>query len=228
MEHFHHHLKLRSGEFSIEKHKHQNMGLSERLTSVFLGGMILSRCVTRPFKTPFMLGAYLTYRGVTGNCLVYERMGIDARHTKAINVRGEFVIDRPAAEVYAFWRNLENLPGSLKHLLDVKVIDGNLSHWKSNVISKLFSLEWNAEIVKDEPGRLIGWSSSPNAIIDHVGRVTFKETPDGAGTILKIVFSYHPPAGGLGMGIARLINPYLEGLLEKEINTFKHTIEHSI
>ena len=223
MEIQHHNLNLRSANFSIEKEHYQNLGISERLFSVFRGGVLLSTGIKRPFKGPFLLGAFLTYRGATGRCFLYEQMGIDAHHTKAINIRGEFEIDSPPAIVYAYWRNLENLPGSLKHLLDVDIIDGEKSHWKANILGKFFSVSWDAKIVKDEPGRLIGWSTTPDSLIQHVGRVTFAESEDGLGTKLKVVLSYHPPVGALGMGVARLINPYLQGLLIKELKTFQYT-----
>jgi uncharacterized membrane protein len=222
MEIKHHNHNLRSANFSIEKEHYQNLGLSERLFSVFLGGILLSKGIKRPLRAPFSYGAYLTYRGVTGRCIFYDQMGIDAHSTKAINIRGEFEIDSPPAIVYAYWRNLENLPGSLKHLLDIEVTDGQTSHWKSNILGNFFAVNWDAEIVKDEPGRLIGWSSTPNSLIHHVGRVTFVESKDGLGTTLKVVLSYRPPIGAIGMGVARLINPYLEGLLKKELKTFKY------
>ncbi|WP_225872787.1 SRPBCC family protein [Pedobacter frigoris] len=218
-------LKLRSGKFSIEKHHYENIGLTERMVSMFLSGILISRGIKRPFKGQFLYGTYLAYRAFTGRCLLYERLGIDASKPRAINVRGEFEIDKPAAEVYAYWRNLNNLPGSIKHLLDVKIKDNQLSHWKANVMGNLFSIDWDAEIVKDEPGRLIGWKSIQGSLIHHVGRVQFEESPDGRGTNLKIVLSYHPPIGGIGIGLAQLLNPFFESLLKKEIKSFKHRIE---
>lgn len=219
------HLKLRSGRFSIEKHQYENIGWSERMVSMFLSGALISWAVRRPSKTKFVYGAYLAYRAATGRCLLYEQLGIDAKKPKAVNIRGEFEIDRPAPEVYTYWRDLNNLTDSIQHLLDVKVIDEHSSHWKSKVLGNLFSIDWDAEIVKDEPGHLIGWQSSAGALIHHVGKVEFNPTGDGQGTILKVVLSYRPPAGGVGIGVAKLLNPYLEGLLKKEIKNFKHTIE---
>ena len=219
------HLKLRSGNFSIEKQVLENVGMTERFVSVFAGAILLSKGLKNPFKPKFLYGAYLTYRGFTGRCIFYEHLGIDSKKPQAVNIRGEFVIDRPAAEVYSYWRNLNNLPGSLKHLMDVKMIDEHLSHWKSKILGNLLPVDWQAEIVKDEPGHLIGWRSTEDSVLQHVGKVEFDETPDGTGTILKIVLSYHPPVGGLGIGVARLLNPYFETLLKKEIKTFKHHIE---
>lgn len=225
MESHQQHLKLRSGKFSIEKKQYENVGLTERFVSVFAGAILLSKGIRNPLKGKFLYGAYLTYRGFTGNCLLYEQLDINGKKPQAINVRGEFVIDKPAAEVYNYWRNLNNLPGSVNHLLNVKMIDDQLSVWKTKVLGNLLPVDWTAEIVKDEPGRLIGWRSTTGSALQHVGKVEFEQTPDGLGTVLKIVLSYHPPIGGLGIGVARLLNPYFEHLLTKEIKTFKHQIE---
>jgi uncharacterized membrane protein len=225
MELHQHNLKLRSGNFSIEKHHYENIGLTERLVSMFLGGVLISKGITKPFRSPFLYGAYLTYRGLTGHCLFYEQLGIDATNPKAINIRGEFEIDRSPAEVYAHWRNVDNLPGSINHLLNVRVQDERLATWKSKILSKVFSSNWDVEIVKDEPGRLIGWRYASGGILQHVGKVTFDDSADGRRTILKVVLSYHPSIGGVGIVLGKLLNPYLEQLLKTEIKNFKHTIE---
>lgn len=218
-------LKLRSGKFSIEKQHYENIGLTERMISMFLSGALITNAIRKPSKSRFLYGSYLAYRAFTGRCLLYEQLGIDATKPRAINIRGEFEIDKSPAEVYAYWRNLNNLPGSIKHLLDVKIKNNKLSHWKANIIGNILSVDWDAEIVKDEPGRLIGWKSLQGSLIHHVGRVQFEGTDDNTGTVLKIVLSYHPPAGGIGMGLAQLLNPFFESLLIKEIKNFKHHIE---
>ena len=225
METHHSHLKLRSGNISVEKDQRENVGLTERFVSVFAGALLISKGLRHPFKPTLLYGAYLTWRGFTGNCLVYDQLGIDSNKPQAVNIRGEFEIDRLPLDVYNYWRNLNNLPGSLKYLMDVKMIDEHHSHWKSKVLGNLIPIDWKAEIVKDEPGHLIGWRSTADAVLQHVGKVEFDESPDGTGTVLKIVLSYHPPAGGLGIGVARLLNPLFEQLLSKEINSIKHKIE---
>ncbi|TCD00328.1 SRPBCC family protein [Pedobacter psychroterrae] len=227
MELHRHNLRLKSGNFSIEKHHYENIGLTERMISMFLGGVLISRSITKPFKSRFLYGAYLSYRGLTGHCLFYDRLGIDATNPKAINIRGEFEIERSPAEVYAHWRNVDNLPGSIKYLLNVKVRDESLSDWKSRILSKVFSMNWDIEIVKDEPGHLIGWRSAYGSTLGHVGKVTFEESKHG-GTMLKVVLSYHPPIGGVGIALGKFLNPYLEHLLKKEIKNFKHTIEDRV
>jgi len=221
-------LKLKSGSFSIEKHQYENIGLTERMVSMFLSGALIARGFRKPSLNKFLYGGYLAYRAATGKCWFYELLGIDAKNPKAVNIRGEFIIEKPSNEVYHYWRNLNNLPGSISHLLDVRMIDEHLSQWKSKAIGNLFSVKWDAEIVKDEPGRLIGWQSVAGALFHHVGKVEFEPTPDGRFTVLKIVLSYRPVAGGIGIGLAKLANPILESLLKKEIKNFKHVIEQRI
>lgn len=218
-------LKFRSGKFSIEKQHYENIGLSERMASMFLSGVLISTGIKRPLKPPFLYGIYLAYRAYTGHCLIYEQLGIDASKPHAVNVRGEFEIERPAADVYAYWHNLNNLSGSIRHLMNVEDNDDSSSRWKSKVMNKLFAIDWNVEIVKDEPDRLIGWRSAPESLIDHVGKVEFEDIQGQQASILKIVLSYHPPVGGIGLGLARLLNPYFESILKKEIKSFKHNVE---
>lgn len=221
-----HTLKPRSGKFSIEKQHYENVGANERMFSLLLGGILIGSTLKNPFKSRILYGAYLAYRGITGKCFFYDYLGIDSNKPHAVNIRGEFEIDLPAQEVYAQWRNLNHLPHGIKRLLDVKVVDEKLSTWKSNVLGNLFSVEWNAEIVKDEPGRLIGWRSDRGSLFQHVGRVEFEPLAGGQNTLLKIVLSYRPMGGGLGIGLSRILNPYFEHLLKKEIKNFKYHVEN--
>ena len=219
-------LNLRKGDFSIEKRQFVNIGFNERLVSMLLGGILIGSSLPNPFKTRFLYGAYLAYRGFSGNCMVYDYLGIDVKKRQSVNIRGEFEIDLHPAEVYAYWRNLKNLPGAMSRLLEVDMLDERHSNWKSNVLSNLLSIEWDAEILKDEPGRLISWRSSQSNFMHHVGRVEFEEMPDGTGTLMKVVLSYRPIIGGIGIGISKMLNPYFEHLLEKEIKNFKYAIEN--
>lgn len=221
-------LKLRSGKFSIHRDRGRNVGYTERLVSVFLGGLLLSKGIVNPFKPKFWYGAYLTYRGFTGRCLIYDQLDIDAKKSHAVNIRGEFVIEKPAREVYNYWRNLNNIPSSINHLIDVEMVDENLSKWKSNAFGKFFPINWEAEIVKDEPGRLIGWRAVKGSMLPHVGRVDFEESADGLSTKLNIVLSYRPPAGGVGIGISRMLTPVFEKILQAEGMSFKHAIESKV
>ena len=61
---------------------------------------------------------------------------------RGIRVEKAITINRPAAEVYAFWRRLENLPLFLKHLHSVSTKDAAHSHWIIKADHE-FTLEWD-------------------------------------------------------------------------------------
>ncbi|MGL5079802.1 MAG: SRPBCC family protein, partial [Waterburya sp.] len=67
-----------------------------------------------------------------------------------IQVEKTVTINRPANELYNYWRNLTNLPSFMKHLKSVTNIDqtGQKSHWVANAPLNL-NVEWDAQIVKD-------------------------------------------------------------------------------
>ena len=48
---------------------------------------------------------------------------------------------------------------------------------------------------------------------------------NGQGTELEVVISYHPPAGEIGAGIAKLLNPVFERIVREDVMNFKDYIE---
>ena len=210
-----------------------NVGWNERLASATIGAFLLSSGINNLFRHPLKglaktaLGGMLLYRGMSGNCPFYTSIGKtkDVRHTEAINIRTGLIVNKPKDEVYAFWRKLENLPLFMKHLASVTEIDAKHSHWEAIIPGNIGKIKWNAEIVKEEPGYMIGWQSLPNSTINTAGKVIFHDALNGQGTELEVVIIYHPPAGEIGSGAAKLLNPVFEKLIRQDIMNFKEYIE---
>ncbi|HEY0751166.1 MAG TPA: SRPBCC family protein [Chitinophagaceae bacterium] len=210
-----------------------NVGNNERIISAAAGAFILSSGLSNLFKHPLSgliktaMGGWLLYRGASGHCPVYSSMGKTkgVAHTQAINIRTSLVVNKPKDEVYNFWRKLENLPLFMKHLASVTEIDSKHSHWEATIPGNIGKVKWNAEIVKEEQGYMIGWQSIPNSMINNAGKVVFHDAQNGEGTELEVVISYHPPAGELGAGVAKLLNPVFEKLIRQDIMNFKEYIE---
>lgn len=210
-----------------------NVGWNERLASATIGAFLFSSGVNNLFRHPVKsllktaLGGALLYRGMSGNCPFYSSIGKtkDVRHSTAVNIRTGLIVNKPKDEVYAFWRKLENLPLFMKHLASVTEIDAKHSHWEAIVPGKVGKIKWNAEIVKEEPGYMIGWQSLPNSTINNAGKVIFHDALNGQGTELEVVIIYHPPAGDLGSGVAKLLNPVFEKLIRQDVMNFKEYIE---
>lgn len=211
-----------------------NVGWNERLVSATLGAFMLSSGLHNLIKHPInglvktLVGGVLLYRGASGNCPIYTSMGKtkNVTHTPAINIRTSIVVNKPKDEVYAFWRKLENLPLFMKHLATVTEIDSKHSHWEAVIPGNIGKIKWNAEIVKEEEGYMIGWQSLPNSTINNAGKVTFNDAQGGQGTQIEVVIIYHSPAGELGSSVAKLLNPVLEKVIKQDILNFKEYIEN--
>lgn len=209
-----------------------NVSWPERMISSTVGVLLLSSGLRNFRKNPLnslfktVIGGMLVYRGVSGNSRLYSALGKakNVIHTPAINVRTSLVVNKPRFEVYQFWRKLENLPLFMRHLSSVREIDDIHSRWEAIIPANLGRVRWNAEIVKEEYGSFIGWQSIAGSAIENAGKVEFLDTPDG-GTELRVVITYRPPAGDLGVGIARILNPVFERLVERDIHQFKEYIE---
>jgi uncharacterized membrane protein len=210
-----------------------NVGQTERMVSVGLGAFMLSSGLNNLTRHPIkglirtVLGGVLLYRGVSGHCPVYESLGKTkgVGHTSAINIRTGLIVNKPKEEVYAFWRKLENLPLFMKHLAVVTEIDEKHSHWEAEIPGGIGKVKWNAEIVKEEEGSLISWQSIPGSMVNNAGKVQFREALGGEGTELDVVITYHAPAGELGAGIAKTVNPMLEKMVRQDVMNFKEYIE---
>ncbi|MGK6352632.1 SRPBCC family protein [Parapedobacter sp. DT-150] len=209
----------------------KNIGTTERIISVGLGVYMLYTAlnhIRRPPIATLATSGYLLFRGSTGYCPLSRWMGKKEPHNPAINIQTFVTVNRPRAVVYQYWRRLGNLPTFMSHLIKVEELDEKRSHWLAKMPGTGGTIEWDAEIVKDEPDYLIGWSSVSGSPIENAGKVQLYDTPDGLGTEVRVVFSYHPRVGSLGTGIAKLLTPFFKDVIEEEIRSFKRVVEADV
>lgn len=217
----------------LETSGNVNVNSGERLMSIAAGTYIFYKGLTQAFKHPLIafqeaaVGGYLLYRGATGYCPIYSKIGKDTTDPEAVGITERFVVNRPREEVYAFWRKLENLPKFMKHLSSVEEIDNKVSHWKASIPGELVKISWNAEITREEENIYIGWQSVAGSQIDNAGKVEFKDAINGEGTELNVEINYFPPAGVVGQGVAKLLNGLFEDMVRNDIKNFKHYVEGS-
>ena len=141
------------------------------------------------------------------------------RITKAIT------INHPVAEVYAFWRDFENLPRFMNHLQMVETTGGSRSHWTAKAPGG-GDVEWDAEITEDRPNELIAWRSvGPNSDVENSGAVQFRTAPGDRGTEVIVSVEYDPPGGKAGSIFSKLLgeDPALQ--IEDELRRLKQVIE---
>jgi uncharacterized membrane protein len=216
-----------------------NVGAAERGVSVTVGVALLAFAAARrrPFSSLLMAaaGAWLTHRGVTGRCVVYDQLDVgtvedddeqrlDAGPHDDLSVETAITIGRPVREVYAFWRGMENFPLFMKNILSVTERGGGRSSWVARGPAGR-TWHWESEILEDRPGELLVWRSRPGSEVHHHGAVRFQEAPAGRGTELRVGIEFLPPGGIAGRVVARLARRAPEHEVEEDLRRLKQVME---
>jgi uncharacterized membrane protein len=208
-----------------------NVGTIERWGSVISGAVLATYGLKRRSLggvTLALLGGGLMYRGMTGDCQLYQALGIstarDSGATSVIEVEKAVTIDKPAEELYRFWRHLENLPRFMLHLQSVQSTDSRQSHWVARAPLGT-TAEWDAEITEERDNELIAWRSLEGAHLPNQGWVRFQRAPGGRGTEVRVMLAYRPPLGKLGATIAKLFGEEPNQQLEEDLRRLKCLME---
>ena len=102
-------------------------------------------------------------------------------------VRTSALIQASADDLYAMWRNVEAAPVWQEQIEQVVVTGEKTSHWVMQSGEK--TIEWDSEILADEPGRRIAWRSI-GGDSDNAGEVIFEEAPGGRGTVVTVLQAF--------------------------------------
>ena len=112
-------------------------------------------------------------------------------------------IGRPREEVYGFFRRFSNLGRFMENIERVDELDATRSHWVVKAPGG-HTVEWDAVVTRDEPGRLIAWEAQEGAQVKNHGVVEFRDAPGDLGVELHATIVYEPPGGALGKMVAEL------------------------
>ncbi|MBD2034635.1 SRPBCC family protein [Leptolyngbya sp. FACHB-321] len=202
-------------------------GDTERWASIIGGGaMVLFGLQQRSLRGVLtaIAGGSLAYHGAQSEkslpTVVTDAVGLN----KVIRAERTVTINKPAAELYAYWHDFANLPTFMRHVQSVTVMDMRRSHWVAKAPMGQ-SIEWDADIIDDRPNELIAWASIEGADVDNSGFVRFKPAPGNRGTEVKVVIEYNPPGGVLGSALAKLFGEEPEQQIGDELNRFKQLME---
>jgi uncharacterized membrane protein len=203
------------------------MSDQEKWASIVGGGaMVLMGLQQRSLRGVLMAvaGGSLLYHGATSDKSLTDRVSDATGIGKPIRVEKTVTINRSPEELYSFWRNFENLPRFMKHLQSVTQLEGSRSHWVANAPAGQ-TVEWDAELIKDEVNHLIAWASVEGADVENSGFVRFQPGPTDRGTEVKVVMEYAPPGGALTAAIAKLFGEEPEQQIGDELRRFKQLME---
>jgi uncharacterized membrane protein len=191
-----------------------------------IGGAVQSRSADRSRA----LGALATVAGIAavdvGVAAALSRAKRNTPSGRISVARGTTICRRPD-DVYAFFRDFENLPTFMSHLEFVRVHNGR-SHWRARGPLGV-GVEWDAEIVEDRAGEVIAWRSVAGADVPNSGRVRFRPVrgrdATEVDTELIVELDYEPPAGALGATVAKLFGEEPSQQVAADLRRLKQVLE---
>src|SRR4051794_25068784 len=205
----------------------------ERFISVMAGSALAASGLRRGRSgiVRTVAGAALIRRGFSGHCDMYQALGVRTAHSDAtlpyelgVRARAAVTINQPRQQVYQFWRQLDNLPHFMRHLISVTRVDEKKWHWEAQgPMDK--KVEWDAELINEIPNELIAWKSLEGSDVDSAGSVHFKDAPGGRGTEIRVELQYNPPAGVVGAYLARPFGREPEQEIAADLGRLKQFLE---
>ena len=137
-------------------------------------------------------------------------------------ITGSIEVEAPVAQVYEYWRNLENLPSFMKNIEEVRATGPDTTHWV--VKGPLgYRAEFDARTTQNEPNQAIGWNTV-DGDVQTSGQVRFQELGPNQ-TRLEVTMKYaDPPAGKLGEAASRITSGP-KAILEQDLRNFRDIME---
>jgi uncharacterized membrane protein len=99
-------------------------------------------------------------------------------------VRTSALIQGSPQDLYSMWRNVEDAPLWQEEIVKVEQTGDKTSHWTMQSGDR--KIEWQAEVLADEPGKRIAWRST-GGDIENAGEVIFEPAPGGRGTLVVLL-----------------------------------------
>ncbi|HEX8484030.1 SRPBCC family protein [Sphingomonas sp.] len=146
-----------------------------------------------------------------------SKRGGDAGVARAVT------INRPVAEVYAYFRDFAQLPSFMENVVRIDVHDAIRSHWVVKAPGGK-TVEWDARVTHEEPNRLIAWTSEEGADVPNSGHVVFQDA-GSRGTIVTATIRYDPPGGAIGKLVAKMFQREPAIQARRDLRRFKQLLE---
>ena len=99
-------------------------------------------------------------------------------------IRTSSRVEAEAEDLYAIWRDVEAAPLWQEQITRVTTTGKATSHWVMQSGDK--TIEWDSEVLADEPGHRIAWRSIGGES-DNAGEVIFEVAPGGRGTMVTVL-----------------------------------------
>lgn len=132
-------------------------------------------------------------------------------------------INRPIAELFAYWRDFANLASFMDNVVSVTPIDARRSHWVVKAPGGK-TVEWDATITEERENGMIAWRSDDGADVPNSGRIDFRDA-GARGTVVTATILYDPPGGTIGKLIAKVFQREPAIQARRDLRRFKQLME---
>jgi uncharacterized membrane protein len=141
-----------------------------------------------------------------------------------VQVKKSITINRSPEELYQFWHDFQNLSRFMNDLESVQITGEKRSHWvvKGPAGKRI---EWDAEVTEDRSNELIAWRSLEGCQVENSGSVRFEPARGKPGTVVHVQIEYRPPAGLLGLTVAKLLGAEPKQQVHENLHRFKQLME---
>ncbi len=172
--------------------------------------------------TQRLVGAIASVAGVAVLDVLASRRAARSQLVAARPIRRTITVYRPAADVYAFWRDFEQLPMFMHHLDAVVDLGDGRSRWTAKLPAG-GSVQWEAEVIEDLPGERIEWRTVRGSKLPNRGSVTFRPIMGGSATEVCVELQI---GTGTGTGaVAAIADLFAGPQLEGDLRRFKQVLE---
>ncbi|MET0309871.1 MAG: SRPBCC family protein [Sphingomonas sp.] len=159
----------------------------------------------------------------------HASVAADAAADHLVEARGDTLlaravtINRPAAELFAYWRDFANLATFMDNVERIDVLSPTRSHWVVKAPGGK-TVEWDATVTEEMEGSLIAWASQEGADVPNSGRVEFRDA-GARGTVVTATILYDPPAGFIGKVVAKMFQREPAIQARRDLRRFKQLME---
>jgi uncharacterized membrane protein len=105
-------------------------------------------------------------------------------------VRTSVVIQAQPKKLYDMWRDVESAPSWHERIVEVRTTGAKTYRWVMRDEPGDNTLEWEFEILADEPEKRIAWRSL-SGDPESAGEVLFEPAPGGRGTMVTVLETFH-------------------------------------
>ncbi|HEX3967843.1 MAG TPA: SRPBCC family protein [Edaphobacter sp.] len=109
-----------------------------------------------------------------------------ADHDGKTWIRTSVIVQAHPRKLYEMWSDVEAAPAWHERIVDVRKTGPNTSHWVMRDEPGDNLLEWDFEILADEPEKRIAWRSI-SGDPESAGEVIFEPAPAGRGTMVTVL-----------------------------------------